>query len=180
MREITIQIEDATPDTIRPYGVFVGSADTTRTFAAWPGTTVFGEYPIKVETGGEILLVQTGAKSFPHKIAIIERHFQHTQTYLPFNGKPFVMILGTETEDGAPVLDKLRAFRFDGQAGIILAEQVWHDFPYAIEDDTQFAVVLSNISHINDLTEPLHPMEAEGPDLERRSVQARAVLSVAF
>jgi ureidoglycolate lyase len=180
MREITIHIENATPENIAPYGSFVGAADSTRTFAAWPGTTIFGEYPIKVETGGEILLVQAAGKSFPHTIAIIERHFQHTQTYLPFNGKPFVMILGTESEGDAPILEKLRAFRFDGRAGIILAENVWHDFPYAIEDDTQFSVVLSNLSHINELKEPLHAMEAYGPDLERRSVQARAIVKVAF
>lgn len=178
MQERTLTLEAATPESIAPYGHFVGARDGIVKFASWPGCDVYGALPLSVDDGGELLLVRKQAETFPVQVGIIERHFKHTQTYLPFNGKPFVMVLGTASVGNLPDYAQLRAFLFDGTAGIIMHAGVWHEFPHVLEDDTQFAVVLRAESHVNTLAEPAYPYDAEGPDLERRDTKPRITLYV--
>lgn len=180
MYERTIIVEPATPSTLEPYGLFVGAHAEVPVFASWTGTTIFGGLPIRINAGGELLMVQMTPRPFPLRCSLIERHFKHTQIYLPFNGKPFVMLLGEPTTDDLPDYTTLRAFRFDGSAGIILHADVWHDFPYALEEDTRFAVVLDGESHINENEQPAALYDADGPDLQRRGLTTRAAITVAL
>ena len=178
MLELTLKIEVATPEAIAPYGHFVGARDGAAKFLSWPSGDVYGAIPITVGDGGELLLARMAAKQFPVQVGIIERHFKHTQTYLPFNGKPFVMVLGLESNGNLPDYTKLRAFLFQDASGIVMNTGVWHEFPHALEDDTQFAVILRAEAHVNTLKEPEYPHDAEGPDLERRVTKPRATIWV--
>ena len=178
MIELTLKAETATPKSVAPFGHFVGAREGVAKFLSWPGVDVFGATPITVGDGGELLLVRMAARQFPVQVGIIERHFKHTQTYLPFNGKPFIMVLGTETDGDVPDYAKLRAFLFDDASGIVLHAGTWHEFPHAIENDTQFAVVLRSEAHVNTLENPAFPGDAEGPDLERRVTPPRATIFV--
>ncbi|WP_336952824.1 ureidoglycolate lyase [Sphingobium aromaticivastans] len=170
-----IQVERATPENIAPYGHYLGGDEGVPIFTSWPGTMVNGPLPIEVGTGGEMLLVTTDAREFPVQCGLIERHFKHMQTYLPFNGKPFIMLLGEATEGDLPDYRTLRAFLFE-DAGIIMHKGVWHDFPYAIEDGTKFSVILREEAHVNENTVPEHDMDADGPDLQRRAMRPRATI----
>lgn len=180
MIERTIVVERATPETIAPFGHFVAARAGVPTFLSWPGVDVFGSLPIDIGTGGELLFVQMAARSFPVRCGLIERHFRHTQTYLPGNGRPFVMLLGLPTQGDLPDYDGLRAFLFDDASGIILHPDIWHDFPYALEDDTRFAVLLRAEAHVNTNTAPAYPNDADGPDLQRRAIAPRATITVAL
>lgn len=168
----------ATPENVAPYGHFIGARETVAKFASWPGTDVFGSFPITVGEGGEMLLARTNPRPFPITCSLIERHFKHTQTYLPVDGKPFVMLLGTPTADDMPEYATLDAFLFDDSSGIILHADVWHDFPYALEADTQFAVVLRAEAHVNTNDTPAHVYDADGPDLQRRGLKNRATIII--
>lgn len=176
MPEFAVTVERATPETVAPYGHFIGARPSVPVFTSWPGTTVHGPMPIEVGTGGEMLLVSTEAKPFPVQCGLIERHFKHSQTYLPINGKPFVMLLGESTTGDLPNCEALRAFLFDDCSGIILHTGIWHDFPYALEGGTQFAVVLRQEAHVNTSSAPEHDMDADGPDLQRRAMRPRATI----
>ncbi len=174
MDSFNIQVERATPETVAPFGRLLADTPGVPMFARWEGATVRGPVPLEVGSGGELLLVTLAAKPFPVQCGLIERHFNHTQAYLPANGRPFVMLLGRPTTQDAPDYPNLRAFLFEGAAGIVLHKDVWHDFPYALEDDTRFCVILREEAHLDTNAAPLHPMDADGPDLQRRAMRPRA------
>jgi len=178
MRELILTVERATPHNLAPFGLYVGAHLDAAEFARWDGVLVKGPIPISVESGGELLHVQMRAATFPARVMLLERHPNHTQTYLPANGKPFVMAVGRGVIGGLPDLTSLRAFLFDEGAGIVLHADTWHEFPLAIDDDTRFNVILRDESHQNLLVAPDHPWDAHGPDLQRFDMQARARIFV--
>lgn len=178
--ERTIWIEEATSESIAPFGIFVGAGPTIPIFAQWAGVTVHGATPIVIGERGELLHVTMAAGTFPATVELLERHPRYTQTYLSANGKPFVMVLGADTEGGLPSLDGLRAFLFKDGAGIAMHAGIWHEFPVALEHNTRFTVVLSAESHVNDLTDPEFPLDARGPDLERFDMARRARIVMCF
>ena len=178
MSEHSIVVEPATPAAIAPFGCFIGAEPTVPRFAEWPGVTVYGPSPITIGSGGEILHVQMRAMQFPARVRLLERHFHHTQTYLPANGRPFVMVLGSECAGDLPNVQKLRAFLFSDGAGIAMSAGTWHEFPLALQDDTRFTVILREESHINRVERPAFPNDASGPDLERWDIAARSTVWV--
>jgi len=175
-----IRVEPATPESVAPFGRFIGAHPDLPIFAQWPGVVVTGPTTIDVGDGAEILYAEMQATTFPARVALLERHFRHTQTYLSANGRPFVMVLGAGTVDGLPDVTGLRAFLFRDGAGVAMDPGVWHEFPLALEDDTRFTVILRSESHINNLVAPDHPWDARGPDLERYDMAAREELYVAM
>jgi len=174
----TLTIEDATPESIAPYGVYVGAQPGVPVYAAWSGVTIYGALPAEIGSGGELLHVRMEARAFPAQLALMERHFKHAQTYLSANGKPYVMVLGTETENGLPQFSSLRAFLFREASGIALHPGTWHEFPLALEDDTRFTVMTRHEAHQNDLTDRAYPMDARGPDLERFEIRHLAEIII--
>jgi ureidoglycolate lyase len=178
MIERTIPVERATPGTIAPFGTFVGAAPDLPLFAQWPGAVVYDRVPITVGRGGELLHVVLQPRSLPATVELLERHPHHTQTYLPANGKPFIMVMGNQSLAGLPDFAALRAFEFADAAGIAMHADVWHEFPIALEPDTRFTVILRAAAHENRLKQPPMPLDAKGPDLERYDMAGRARLLV--
>jgi ureidoglycolate lyase len=180
MKDRTIVIQEATPQAVAPFGQFIGAHADLPVFARWPGVAVYGATPIVIGSDTELLFAEVAAARFPARIALLERHPNHTQTYLSANGRPFLMVLGRETLDGLPDPAGLQAFVFRDGAGVAMAPGIWHEFPLALEDDTRFTVLLSAASHIDLSTAKAHPADARGPDLERYDMAARAALFVTF
>lgn len=180
MTERHITIEMATPDSVAPYGAFVGVVPTQPLFAEWLGVKVYGKVPIEIGTGGELLHVVMDSRVFPVSVELVECHPHHNQTYLPANGRPFVMVLGHETQDGLPDIPTLRAFLFSDGAGIAMHKNIWHEFPIALENDTRFTVILRQEAHVNLLDSPEQPNDARGPDLVRFDVAARVRVMLHF
>jgi ureidoglycolate lyase len=170
MIRVIIRPERATPALVAPYGQYIGTGPDVPVFAAWPGVTVHGAFPTEIGSGGEMLSVRMQASRFPARIELLERHFLHAQTYLPANGRPFVMVMGVESRDGMPDFSALHAFVFRDGSGIALHPGTWHEFPLALDDDTRLTVVLRHEAHLDLLTEHAFPMDAMGPDLERHTI----------
>ncbi len=168
----------ATPGLVAPFGLYIGAAAELPVFAAWPGVTVHGAFPTEIGDGGEMLSVRMEATQFPARIELLERHFLHAQTFLPANGRPFVMVLGRQTRDGLPDFSALHAFVFDDSSGIALHPGTWHAFPLAAENDTRLTVVLRREAHLDLLTERANEMDARGPDLERHTISHLAEIVV--
>jgi ureidoglycolate lyase len=134
--------------------------------------------PVDFACSGSTELSLTSLKRRPFEVRYLERHFLHTQTFIPLGGKPFVVVLAPPCEEELPDLGALKAFHFDGSAGLCLGLGTWHEFPFAYDDDTHVAVVLSS-----QVTEDLHNrsengVEASGPDLDKKDIVSRTGVQI--
>jgi ureidoglycolate lyase len=68
-------------------------------------------------------------------------------------------------------VESIRAFRFDGTAGILMHVGTWHEFPFVETDDTDVVVVLRGEA-LRDLKN-VQGTEAHGGDLDKNDLQAR-------
>lgn len=168
MKELKVEI--ATVESIKAFGSLVGSQDGVEKFMAFEGTQIF-KVPFDLKEDSELIVCKVDRR--PMTLSIMERHFKHTQTFIPMDGKPFIMVLAPNTEGPLPDPALLRAFLFKDVTGIAMHLGVWHEFPFVLEDATQFAVVLSSQSHHSDLKDPPYEWDGEGADLERRNLHAR-------
>lgn len=113
------------------------------------------------------------ARTRPRPMSVIwmERHFKHTQCFMPVNGAPFHLVVAPPNDANVPDIDQVRAFTFDGKAGVLLHLGTWHEFPFAIERDADIAVFLRRETNAN--LEAFENGEAIGGDLEKRNIQTR-------
>ncbi|MFT3966222.1 MAG: ureidoglycolate lyase [Sphingobium sp.] len=100
----------------------------------------------------------------------LERHFQHTQAFLPLGGKPFVIVMAPPTEGDLPDPETVRAFHFDGSTGFMLNLGVWHEFPFALEPGTQVAVLLTREATQGLQKENIVEGEGYSEDLEKKDM----------
>jgi ureidoglycolate lyase len=113
----------------------------------------------------------------PFEIRYMERHFEHTQAFIPLNGKPFIAFLAPPSDAELPDINLIQAFLFDGSEGFCMHRGTWHEFPFALENDTQMVVLLSSqtgydLGQRNPETE-----EAQGPDLDKKDLARRTGLT---
>ncbi len=112
----------------------------------------------------------------------MEYHNKHTQTFIPLEGKPFVAVLGKptcrrpdgswdDTKDQTPEVDNVEAFYFDGAAGFVMNIGTWHEFPFAVEPESNVVVILTN--ETTDNLKNVVDGEAHGDDLCKRDLQKR-------
>ena len=170
-----LELEIATPEALRPFGGWLGpQAGVTPMGGDYYGGAVALSRPIDFSCSSRAEVSLTSLRRRPLEVRYLERHFQHTQTFIPLAGKPFIAVLAPPCDDELPDLDSVRAFRFDGSAGLCLDVGTWHEFPFALDDDTHIAVILSS-----QVTEDLHHraengIEAFGPDLDKKDMTLRA------
>ena len=167
-----LEVEPVTRETFAPYGVLVGANE-----AVGPRTGQF--YGDKVELwapGGFVSDAQTVLSvarihARPPRVIWMERHFQHTQTFIPLHGNAFVAVLGAPTDQPQPDPATVRAFHFDGQCGAQLHIGTWHEFPFPVQEMAEVVVILRKETQAN--LEIKEHDEAIGDDLEKRNLQAR-------
>lgn len=170
-----LKLETATPETLSRFGGWLGpQAGVTPMGVDYYGGAVAMSRPVDFSCSSRAEVSLTSLKRRPLEVRYLERHFQHTQTFIPLAGKPFIAVLAPPSEGELPDLDSVRAFRFDGSAGLCLDVGTWHEFPFSLDDDTHIAVILSS-----QVTEDLHHraengIEAFGPDLDKKDMTLRA------
>ncbi|MBM3514964.1 MAG: ureidoglycolate hydrolase [Alphaproteobacteria bacterium] len=167
----TIAVKPATPDALAPYGRFIGRGSGIK-----PGDS--GYYGGKVaisrvafESDDDTCLSVATIQPRPFELEHIERHYKHTQAFVPLGGKPFVAVFGKPTSGDEPDWDTLEAFRFDGKDGFCMHIGTWHEFPFALEPDTDVIVILRNETTKNLLAKD--GGEAHGDDLSKLNIQKR-------
>jgi len=176
MQRYTLKSERATAENVRPFGRLIGIAAEVPLLMSWPGTDVYGAFPLLTDSDTEVLAVRV--REGEMRVSMIERHYKHTQTYLPLDGRSFVMVLGPANRGAMPEWDRLSALRFEDSCGIALDVGIWHAFPFAVSIETRFAVILRKEAHLNTLAEPEVSGDAEGPDLHRRVLRDDVVVTV--
>ncbi len=109
----------------------------------------------------------------PFEVRWMERHPKHTQAFISLGSKPFVVVFAPPNEAEAPDIDKAEAFLFDGQAGFVMLQNTWHEFPFALLDDTNLVVILRKEATDGLIKDNVIQDEATSPDLIKRDLLAR-------
>lgn len=161
----------ATAENVAAFGALVGARHGAIRIMEFDGVEVFGAIPIMIEGTPELIVCRSPRR--PMLVNLMERHWRHTQVYLPMNDKPFVMVLAPPSDAELPAIGTLCAFVFRDGCGIALGRGVWHEFPFALSDDTQFAVILTAECHVGGDRVSEFADDADGPDLQRRSFAQR-------
>lgn len=167
-----IAVQDATPETVAPYGALIGAAiGASRRTLFYDSAVELFEAPV-FHSDADTCLAVARIHPRPGEIKFLERHFKHTQAFLPLSGAPYVVVLAPPTP-GRDVPDPadIRAFRFRGDQGFLMHVGTWHEFPFAVDAALDMVVVLRNETN-RDL-EAIQNGEAVGEDLEKRNVSQR-------
>lgn len=171
---IELQVEEAKPEALAPFGQVIGRVDGVSAVSVdfYKGAVKMS-YPARFSSEHPVEITVAHMDRRPGEVRYLERHFQHTQAFLPLAGRPFVAVMAPPSESELPDLDQVRAFRFDGSAGFAMHLGTWHEFPFAEADGTDLVVILSSqtgydLKGKDPLTE-----EAHGPDLDKKDIVAR-------
>ena len=177
LAERRIKIHVATPENVAPFGTLLGRRSGVESSGLdYYAGKVATSRPVRYQCSSETNLSLATLMRRPFQVKYLERHFQHTQTFIPLGGKPYVMLLAPPCTGDMPDLNAVRALRFEGDTGLCMHIGTWHEFPFALEDDTDLIVVLSS-----QVTEDLqhraeNGIEAFGPDLDKKDMTLRAAV----
>lgn len=173
--ERTLQVREATAEALAPYGVLLGpERPRSQHIGDFYRGAVAVHEPVAFVSDDDTCLSLTTVQPRPLEIEYLERHFKHTQTFIPLAGKPFVAVLGTPGDDEMPDLDRLEAFRFDGSSAFCMHIGTWHEFPFALEANTQLLVILRNETTRNLAADNVVDGEAHGGDLDKKNLIKRS------
>jgi ureidoglycolate lyase len=168
----TLVLEDATPETIAPYGALVGAGvGPGRGTAFYDDAVVLYDTP-RFSSDADTCLSVARVHPRAGDVRFLERHFKHTQAFLPLNGAPYAVVVAPPTPAGdVPELAAVRAFRFRGDRGFLMHVGTWHEFPFALGAPVDLVVVLRNETNRN--LAAVANGEATGDDLQKRNVAQR-------
>jgi len=171
---ITLPIEPATAEALAPFGQIIGRASGAQPVAVdfYKGA-VRMSYPARFTSEHPVEITLASLDRRAGEVRYMERHFQHTQAFLPLGGKPFIAVMAPPTDGDLPDISAVRAFRFDGSAGFAMHLGTWHEFPFAVEPDTDIVVILSSQTGYDLKGKDPVTEEAHGPDLDKKDIVAR-------
>jgi ureidoglycolate lyase len=173
-----LEVERPTPETIAPFGQLVGGPTAAASPSNFYDQKVTTWRPTFISDDETELAVCTLQRR-PMRVRWMERHFKHTQVFLPLGGRPFLAILAPPTETELPDLAQARAFLFDGQAGLSMHLGTWHEFPFALVDDTQVVVILRAEATRGLQKENIVDGEGFSPDLDKKDIVRRLGVTLA-
>jgi len=125
---IELEVRRATPEALAPYGVFLGSdCGVDRLPIDFYDGAVEVRRPGRFRCESEVDITACRLQPRPLELDYLERHPSHTQVFIPLGGSPFYAVFAPATPDNSlPSPDALEAYRFDGSAGFMMYENVWH------------------------------------------------------
>lgn len=169
-----LKARQASADALRPYGEILGYDSMVP-----PLPIDFYDGKAKVRrvvnfvSDGQTEMPVVTVQRRPFEVRWMERHPKHTQAFISLGSKPFVCVFAPPSEAETPDIDKAEAFIFDGQAGFVMKQNCWHEFPFAVLDDTHLVVVLRREATDGLIRDNVIQDEAVGPDLIKRDLKAR-------
>jgi len=170
----SVPIIDATPENFAPYGTILG--DTT----ASVGNTSNHYAEVRVanpsknfSSDEDTCVLVLCYEPRPFECKFLERHYKHTQTFIPLQGKPLVGFFAPPNDKEEPDLDEAVCFRFDGSAGFVMHKGTWHEQPFPIVPGSKAVCILRN-----ETVRELKPTNAEtrechGQDIDKLNLEAR-------
>ncbi|WP_279244433.1 ureidoglycolate lyase [Candidatus Litorirhabdus singularis] len=170
----TLKVETATAAALAPFGVVLGRDENVEPlpidlYGGAVKVRRIGEFISDEKTEMPVCTLQRR----PFEVEYMERHTEHTQTFISLGAKPFIAMFAPPSDSELPDLDQARAFLFDGSAGFMMHLGTWHEFPFALVDDTDLLVILRSVATEGLKSDNVIGNEAVGPDLEKRDMAAR-------
>ena len=119
---------EADPSTMR----FINGGTTER-FHALSSAEAFGD-------GARVILniFRGQPRAFPYAIEMMERHPFGSQSFVPLNGGPFLVVVAKD-EDGKP--GRPQVFLARGDQGVNYRANVWHYPLMALDQPSDFLIV---------------------------------------
>jgi ureidoglycolate lyase len=138
----TLEIRPLTKVAFAPFGDVIEAdpstmrlinGGTTERFHALSGAEAEGE-------GARVIinLFRGQPRSFPHVIEMMERHPFGSQSFIPLNGRPFLVVVSRD-EDGRPGTPEV--FLARGDQGVNYHRNLWHYPLMALDAPSDFLVV---------------------------------------
>lgn len=172
-----LDIEEATPDSFAPFGAILGVGETPGRVTPFYGDAVQLWRPKPFVSEGDTCFSIARITPREPSVRFMERHFLHTQAFVPIGGGAFVLVVAPPADQPLPDPAALRAFLFQG-CGAQLHIGTWHEFPFTFQDATDVLIVLSNNTY-RDVHES-NGGEVSGPDIEKRDMVMRLGLQLAL
>ncbi len=167
-----LNVEPATRDNFAPYGALIGvDIDRASRVGRFYGDRVELWSPGEFRSDEDTCLSVARVHQRPPQVLWMERHFKHTQTFIPLRGAPLILVLGAPTATHQPDPATVRAFSLDGSSGAMLNMGTWHEFPFAATSSADVVVILRKETQSN--LEVREDDEAVGDDLEKRNLTVR-------
>jgi len=182
--DIVLTPVPATPENLKGYGWAMGEpGGRSRDKIDFYGREVRVTQPAPFRSNDDTCLNLVTFNPRPLRVRWMEFHSKHTQTFIPLSGKPFYMVLGKptcrlpdggwdDTKPGVPNLEDVKAFYFDGSAGIVMEVGTWHEVPFPIDGETHFVCICTNETNTN-LENQNEVGEANGGDLDKVKLDLR-------
>lgn len=176
---IAVKVQTPTLEKLKKYGTVLGFNPEVE-----PLPIEFYDGAAKVRrvaefrAQGEIEMPITTLQRRPLEVRYMERHPLHTQAFVSLGGKPFIACFAPPNDKELPDIDQVEAFLFDGSAGFMMHENTWHEFPFAVLDDTQLMVILTRQATDGLVKDNVIQNEAVGPDIEKRDLRERLGISI--
>ena len=178
MQDRKLEIEDATVDLLAPFGHLVGAAPGG---AAGLATKFYGDtvelwHVPEFASDADTCLSVARIQPREPRVIWMERHFKHTQTFLPLGSGSFVVVMAPPNEQPVPDLERVHALRIPAGFGLKMHVGTWHEFPFVEAGSLDLVVILRNETN-RDL-EVIEGGEAVGGDLEKRNLEQRLGVSL--
>ncbi|MDX2222654.1 MAG: ureidoglycolate lyase [Rhodospirillaceae bacterium] len=171
----TIKVKRATAEALAPYGRVLGYDESVKPMPIeFYGGAARVRRVAEFASATPIEMPIVTLKRRPFEVRWMERHFKHTQAFISLGGKPFVACFAPPNDKDLPDLDKVEAFLFDGSAGFVMHIGTWHEFPFAVLDDTHLIVILTKEATEGLVKDNVVQDEAHGADLEKKDLLARS------
>lgn len=176
MKYVDLRLEAADAAQLAPFGALLAKPVTG---AGAPSNFYAGHVqmsqPVKFRCDHPVEVSLASLRRRDGQVRYLERHFAHTQTFIPL-GRAFVMVMVPPGDSDVPDVAAARAFHFGGHQGFALHVGTWHEFPFAIVDDTDIVVLMSSQTGYDLATKHPQTQEAFGPDLDKKDIAARTGL----
>ncbi|RMD01187.1 ureidoglycolate lyase [Aquitalea palustris] len=88
-----------------------------------------------------ISMARGAAFDFPLRISMLERHPLGSQSFIPCNGVPFIVVVAPSLPDGLPDESGLRAFQAYSDQGVNYRRGCWHHPLISLGQEGDFIVV---------------------------------------
>ena len=176
---MNLELRDAQTQDLSRLGCLVGICEQTElTETSFYEGAVQLARPGEFQSDDDTTLSVARVSPRPQQVTWMERHFKHTQVFLPLGGKPYAVVLAPPTDGMLPNMDEVTAIRFPGHLGFMMHVGTWHEFPFALQEDTDLVVILRHET-TRDLQQ-LENNEAEGEDLQKRNIKVRLGVEITF
>ncbi|MFT7285957.1 MAG: ureidoglycolate lyase [Halieaceae bacterium] len=176
---ITVKVQTPSIEKLEKYGTVLGYNPNVEPlpiefYGGAAKVRRLGEFKAQ----GEIEMPVTTLQRRPFLVSHMERHMLHTQAFISLGAKPFIVCFAPPNDKELPDLDEVEAFLFDGDAGFMMHAGTWHEFPFAVLDDTQLLVILTKSATEGLVKDNVIQNEAIGPDIEKRDLKQRFGLTI--